>query len=317
MNIPCDRYALCIDEANPFINLSSEAPDANIFFAYGSGPGASTGTPSGPGSGGPRPGGNYDAQCSTANGPIWCAGATQADADLCVQRMGVRCQPPNGDPPLSPPISPADQKLYGNQLASCSVSCPDGSPFTYQVAPNLFFASSQIVADRMASSYACTLANTNKVCMGTFSRTTGCSMSAFTSSMTVSGRGPFTFSVINGSLPTGTHLSSAGNTATISGTPTTPGNYSFILRAVGPTGNFMQKAFAMSVIGLTSGALPNFTSGAPYSFQLTATGGTGHYTFVIIFGALPSGLTLSAAGLISGTPVSSSNASFSVAVTDH
>lgn len=41
----------------------------------------------------------------------------------------------------------------------------------------------------------------------------------------------------------------------------------------------------------------------PYSNQLVATGGTSPYTFSVIAGTLNAGLTLSSAGLISGTPV--------------
>jgi hypothetical protein len=42
--------------------------------------------------------------------------------------------------------------------------------------------------------------------------------------------------------------------------------------------------------------------GVAYSLQLTATGGTGPYVFSVATGTLPAGLTLSAGGLLSGTP---------------
>lgn len=46
--------------------------------------------------------------------------------------------------------------------------------------------------------------------------------------------------------------------------------------------------------------LTNATIGFPYSNQLAAIGGTAPYVFVVVAGALPPGITLSAAGLLSG-----------------
>ena len=56
--------------------------------------------------------------------------------------------------------------------------------------------------------------------------------------------------------------------------------------------------------------------GTPFSRALTATGGTGPYTFSLLSGALPPGLTLSSAGVISGTPTANGVASFTVRAVD-
>ena len=49
--------------------------------------------------------------------------------------------------------------------------------------------------------------------------------------------------------------------------------------------------------------VPNGTIGVPYSQRLSASGGAGGpYTFAVTGGSLPAGLSLGAAGLISGTP---------------
>lgn len=63
-------------------------------------------------------------------------------------------------------------------------------------------------------------------------------------------------------------------------------------------------------------ALPAGDLGVPYTAQLTATGGTGTYTWSVIDGSLPDGLTLSASGLVSGTPTAKGSASFTVRVAD-
>ncbi|WP_443945859.1 putative Ig domain-containing protein [Pedobacter sp. AW1-32] len=64
--------------------------------------------------------------------------------------------------------------------------------------------------------------------------------------------------------------------------------------------------------------LTNATLASAYSRQLpVATGGTPAFTYAVAAGsALPAGLTMSASGLITGTPTATSNGSFSVVVTD-
>ena len=56
------------------------------------------------------------------------------------------------------------------------------------------------------------------------------------------------------------------------------------------------------------------TVGTAYSSQLTASGGTAPYSFSVVAGSLPAGLTLSSGGLISGTATAAAaNANFTVA----
>ncbi|MEH3114073.1 Ig-like domain-containing protein [Pedobacter terrae] len=71
-------------------------------------------------------------------------------------------------------------------------------------------------------------------------------------------------------------------------------------------------------IVFTGIALTNATIASPYSKQLpVATGGTPGYTYALATGSsLPSGLTLSASGLLSGTPTATGNPTFDVIVTD-
>jgi hypothetical protein len=57
-------------------------------------------------------------------------------------------------------------------------------------------------------------------------------------------------------------------------------------------------------------------AGAPYSSAVTATGGVGSYTFTLLSGSLPPGLTLSSNGTISGTPTATGTYSYVVQVTD-
>ena len=53
---------------------------------------------------------------------------------------------------------------------------------------------------------------------------------------------------------------------------------------------------------IETASVPNATVGVPYSTTLVASGGVQPYAWTISAGALPSGLTLSPAGTIAGTP---------------
>jgi len=66
-----------------------------------------------------------------------------------------------------------------------------------------------------------------------------------------------------------------------------------------------------------SATLPPASVGANYNATVAVTGGTAPYTFAIASGALPQGVLLSnSSGTISGTPSTSGNFSFGVAVSD-
>ncbi|PPT95983.1 autotransporter outer membrane beta-barrel domain-containing protein [Xanthomonas arboricola pv. arracaciae] len=70
------------------------------------------------------------------------------------------------------------------------------------------------------------------------------------------------------------------------------------------------------VVTVGPASLPAATAGSAYSQNLSASGGTAPYTFAITAGALPAGLTLSAAGVLSGTPTASGSFNFTATATD-
>ncbi|MCX7170528.1 MAG: CHRD domain-containing protein [Proteobacteria bacterium] len=67
---------------------------------------------------------------------------------------------------------------------------------------------------------------------------------------------------------------------------------------------------------ISTASLANGVVGSAYSQTLTATGGFTPYTWAVANGALPAGLSLSTAGVISGTPTAAGSSSFTVRVTD-
>lgn len=72
----------------------------------------------------------------------------------------------------------------------------------------------------------------------------------------------------------------------------------------------------ISAPSITTNVLPTATVGQPYSATLQASGGLAPYTWSLNDGLLPTGLSLSPSGLISGTPVSTGSFKFDVLVTD-
>lgn len=68
---------------------------------------------------------------------------------------------------------------------------------------------------------------------------------------------------------------------------------------------------------VTPTTLPSGTVGTPYSQTLAATGGTPPYTWSLAQGSsLPTGLSLSSSGIISGTPTTAGTSTFAVSATD-
>jgi hypothetical protein len=84
----------------------------------------------------------------------------------------------------------------------------------------------------------------------------------------------------------------------------------------GITGNTVLTVQAVLTITTTS-PLPAGTVGASYTATLAASNGTPPYTWSVITGSLPGGLTLNAAtGAITGTPTAAGTSSFTVQVRD-
>ncbi len=69
-------------------------------------------------------------------------------------------------------------------------------------------------------------------------------------------------------------------------------------------------------VTVSPGTLPASTVAAAYSQTLTASGGTGPYSFAITAGAVPAGLSLSPSGVLSGTPTAAGSFNFTVTASD-
>ncbi|MEJ1936771.1 Ig domain-containing protein, partial [Nostoc sp. NIES-2111] len=131
------------------------------------------------------------------------------------------------------------------------------------------------------------------------------------------GTAPYNFSVASGALPPGLTLSTTG---VLSGSPTQAGTFQFTVGVVdnssvsstaGVTITISPSSILISTSGLAVGQ-----TGIAYSSSLSASGGTPPYTFILINGSLPPGLTLFASGAITGTPTLAGSYNFTVRVND-
>ena len=218
--------------------------------------------------------------------------------------------------------------IFFNQPQTASSACPvTGDVFQYEVPYGVFAGTSQQAADESALSYAQMLAPLNRICVGAINSPIAVGQAVLeyvvvsntgSSVVTPNATALYTWSV-SGALPPGTSLSpQAGKDyAYFQGTPTTAGAYTFMVTVTDNNGNSMTKTYTVLVGGLTNGsALPLGMEGTAYAQQLLAAGFANSVNFSLASGVLPLGLSLSATGLISGTPTQNGNSSFVVKLTD-
>ena len=111
-------------------------------------------------------------------------------------------------------------------------------------------------------------------------------------------------------------------TGVLSGTPSNITTVTFTLHATNGVRPGASQSFTVKSVPLeiTTVTLPPATRGTPYSATLAELGGTGPYAWALVAGRIPDGLTLSAAGRLSGTPRPGDTAGtrhLTVGVTDH
>jgi subtilisin-like proprotein convertase family protein len=144
---------------------------------------------------------------------------------------------------------------------------------------------------------------------------------AYNQSVVVGPTNGYTFAVTTNVLPPGLSLNAA--TGAITGTPSAPGNYTFVVTATGLNGCAKSQSYNLLITGtcatitVNPTTLPNGTLGTAYPLTtVSATGGVAPYTFAVTQGALPAGLALNGTtGEITGTPTAAGTLSFRITAT--
>ncbi len=125
---------------------------------------------------------------------------------------------------------------------------------------------------------------------------------------------PYTFALQSGGLPQGMHFDPA--TAALSGIPLEPGDFSFTLQLTDAENRIAAREYVFTIaeptVSLTPTTLSVGTAGVAYRESFSASGGAAPYRFKVIQGELPSGLTVSPDGVISGTTDQAGSFSFIV-----
>src|SRR5580704_671425 len=147
--------------------------------------------------------------------------------------------------------------------------------------------------------------------------------SAYSATFTgTGGTGPYSWALASGQLPPGLSLNSSSGV--LAGTPTQAGTFAFKIDLT-DSGSPVQSSvadFSVSItavntsLQISTTSLPAGETGSAYTATLAAAGGTAPYSWSATAGALPTGLTLSAAGQISGIPSKNGSFSFTVQAKD-
>lgn len=134
------------------------------------------------------------------------------------------------------------------------------------------------------------------------------------------GSGIYTWKVSGGALPQGLSLSESG---VITGTPKLASTYNVIIQVTDSKYRTATQAFTLVIrslsstgVTITTPSLPRGVVGTYYSSTLTATGGTGTYTWLLVSGKLPDGLSLNSGGSITGTPTAAYTYDFVIKAMD-
>jgi autotransporter-associated beta strand protein len=181
---------------------------------------------------------------------------------------------------------------------------------------SLSFTVTDSVGAVASKNLSLTVSNPASLAVVTPSLPGGMVATSYSQSLTaVSGSGSYAWALASGALPTGLSLSSSG---TLSGNPSAAGVFSFTLRVTDSASATATRSYFIEIAELfkiTTLSLPEAVAGTSYSQTLAATNGTTPYGWTLESGSLPPGLSLSSAGIISGTP-STSSATFTVRATD-
>jgi hypothetical protein len=262
---PCPQKCVCLPD-NPLANLTSEGPDVDLFLAAFFGWNAQHNP-------------NLGTCAINPSDPQFCHSNDPLAASVCannqwyqqyVNDWNTLCKetpqptpPPPGPPPpgipyvppvVPPTTTPPTPQLLYNQLVSCAYTCPDGLLFNWTTLPGYVSNTDQYKANQLASQIACQKASANYCCFTSGVFMDGQVSVPYVDTVSVKGKvPPYSFNLVSGQVPPGLQLVPLGTGTDIQliGTPTTAGNFTFMLQATDKFGHFMAKQFTVTITGTT------------------------------------------------------------------
>jgi len=133
------------------------------------------------------------------------------------------------------------------------------------------------------------------------------------------GTAPYSYAVTSGSLPPG--LALVGSV--VQGIPTAATTSNFTVTVTDKNASKATASFSVAIahapaptLTLSASTLPGIVLNSGYTTALSVRGGEAPYTFTLTSGSLPAGVSLSSAGVLSGTPTASGTFTFGVHIVD-
>jgi streptogramin lyase len=324
--------------------LGGKAPYTYTFDATNAPPGVAisssgvlSGTPTAPGSFNIKVSDSGSPAQQQANQVISIQAAPTIQLSCSFPPTGAAGQPysgscitANGNPPYKYTTSPSNALSALGLTGVATTSSGSNSSYGFSVSGNLSVSIHGTVTFAIAAADSATpVPNTSApqsitIAITSLSVSLSCSQSAQAvvgqlfqqQCFGSAGTPPYTFSATG--LPSG--LSINASTGIISGTATSPGQASVNAVVADSAGQTAMQTINFSVVNpklsLPCVFPPSATVGTAYTAACTASAGVGPYSYSIVTGTLPAGLTLNpTSGTISGTPTGLGSA-FSVQVTD-
>lgn len=210
--------------------------------------------------------------------------------------------------------------LPGGLTLNPSTGAITGTPTTAGTS-NFTVQASDSSSPQLTATKALSITVIPVLSIATTSLPSGITSTAYSANLTsTGGSGPITWSVSVGTLPAGLKLNSG--TGAIAGTPTTAGTSNFTVQAAdsGAPQQKVTEPLSITIIQqlvISTTSLPTGAVTSTYGGTLQSSGGTPAVTWVILTGALPGGLNLTAStGAIAGTPTASGTLQFTAQATD-
>lgn len=317
MIIPCalalHQCLPCNDD--PIRNITAEAPDVDVFIGlrdYKWNP--------------PLGVTYFQLACKA----ICFSEVSQEEANLCAQRGAQECVWDGGSDPPVPPVPPGPDgpgsrpelppqnprfpiRRYRNSAQTCDALCPDGSPYTAVVPAGTVVELSQALADEKARSLACKLALRNLFCISATPPPSACVGDSYFFIATANSGEDLIWS-IEGDLPPGLFFDNFD--ATITGTPTTGGSYTFVIEVSDSIGRVQAKVMTICVMEIvTPSTLPEATIGMVYAEPLVQQPApVSSEDWTLVSGSLPPGILLAPNGSLTGIPTDLGVSEFTIKV---